>query len=178
MTAFARRPDKDTARQMARGLGWFSIGLGLAACVAPRGIARAVGLPENSRLVQAVGIRELLTGVGILGSRDQAPWIRGRFAGDIMDLSFLAAGLGAGNPDSRHRSRLAMLAVAQVTAADLLCLKALNEAETAALSRLPRIDYSARSGFSAPSTAMRGAALDDFQMPADMGTPQALRPWN
>ena len=42
------------AHSMARGLGWFSIGLGLAEVLAPRAVTRGLGMEGNEQLVQAM----------------------------------------------------------------------------------------------------------------------------
>src|SRR3954452_22927910 len=70
------------AHSMARGLGWFSIGLGLAEVLAPRALTRGLGMEGNEQLVQAYGLREIATGIGILSSDQPAPWIWGRVGGD------------------------------------------------------------------------------------------------
>src|SRR4051794_13844638 len=69
----AGRNRNDDPERLARGLGWFSIGLGLAQIAAPREMAHLIGVPgdnENQSLMRAVGLRELASGVGIL-SRDR-----------------------------------------------------------------------------------------------------------
>src|SRR5215208_7188744 len=38
--------------QLARGLGWFSLGLGLAELLAPRGVAKVAGLRGNTGLIR------------------------------------------------------------------------------------------------------------------------------
>src|SRR5688572_18253768 len=43
-TAAARAPQDE---RLARALGWFSLGLGVAEVVAPRGVARLVGLEDE-----------------------------------------------------------------------------------------------------------------------------------
>ena len=161
-----------SADTLARGLGWFSIGLGLAEVLAPRTLTRALGLQGHERLVQAYGLREIATGVGILAARNPAPWIWGRVGGDALDLATLAGGL---HDDNRHMANvgLAMGAVAAVGALDVYCATALSgESEPPRRVR----DYSGRSGFPREVQAMRGAA-SDFQMPADMRIPEALRPY-
>src|SRR5579883_2330486 len=48
--------------RLANGLGWFSIGLGLAEVIAPGALAQLIGVPEtdNSRKVlRAYGLREI-----------------------------------------------------------------------------------------------------------------------
>src|SRR5690242_9286505 len=52
--------------RLARFLGWFSIGLGVAEVVAPRTVARLVGTRNNSGLIRCYGLREIASGVGIL----------------------------------------------------------------------------------------------------------------
>ena len=49
----------------ARGLGWFSIGLGLVEIVAPRRLARFLGVRNHGVLFRIMGLREIASGVGI-----------------------------------------------------------------------------------------------------------------
>jgi hypothetical protein len=162
------------AHKVALGLGWFSIGLGLAQSLMPQTMARAVGLQGKESLVRAFGFREILSGVGILMSRDPEPWIWSRVAGDALDLGALSMGMRRDNPQFTG-SIVATLAVAQVTVVDYACASALaryrNEAER------PRIDYHGRSGFASSTEEMRGAALSDFEIPREYRIPEALRPW-
>jgi len=101
-------PDSATDR-LARGLGLFSIGLGLAEFVAPRALARAHDMPGNKPLIRAYGAREIATGVAILASDDPTPWIWGRVAGDVLDLATLTTSRRkqseAGQPGDRLRGR-------------------------------------------------------------------------
>lgn len=106
-------------RQLARGLGWFSIGLGVAQIVAPRRISRLIGVSPHPTLMLALGVRELVSGVGILQGRRPSGWLWSRVAGDGMDLAMLATALASGR-NARGRVALATAAVAGVTALDLL----------------------------------------------------------
>ena len=50
-----------TLERLSRGLGWFSIGLGLAQLVAPRRLAQLIGVPHDANtqaVLRAVGLRE------------------------------------------------------------------------------------------------------------------------
>ncbi|MGN6642365.1 MAG: hypothetical protein ACTHKU_05125, partial [Verrucomicrobiota bacterium] len=47
---------------LARGLGWFSIGLGLAGLLAPRRLGRTAGVGEHPGLIRLIGLRELASG--------------------------------------------------------------------------------------------------------------------
>jgi hypothetical protein len=169
--AFDRR-DGDAAHALTQGLGWFSIGLGVAELVAPGHLARFLGLEERTDLIRAYGAREIVTGVGIL-SEDPTPWMWGRVGGDLLDLGTLARGLGSDNPQ-RANVGLAVAAVAGVTALDLICARALGR-EEARLS-LPVRDYSDRHGMPRPPAAMRGIARD-LTIPADLRIPKAMRPY-
>jgi len=113
------------AHDLARFLGWFSIGLGLAEALAPRGFTRALGMRGAEGLVRAYGVREIATGLGILGFSDPTPFVWGRVAGDALDLATLAPFLSGDNPE-RANVGLALAAVAGVTALDLLCAMRLS----------------------------------------------------
>jgi hypothetical protein len=111
---------------LARALGWFSIGLGLAELVLPRQMAELTGVHKPD-LLRVYGVREIACGLGCLGSARPAGWLWGRVAGDALDLATLGAALVAGN-GQRGRALAATAAVAGVTALDLLCAGQLSAA--------------------------------------------------
>jgi hypothetical protein len=169
-----RRGHADTQTDtLARGLGVFSIALGLVELAAARSLTRALGMKGNETLVRAYGVREIATGVAILASKDPTPWIWGRVAGDALDVATLVTGLES---DNRKKDNvvLALAAVAGVTALDVYCAQALSQESPHPLP--PIRDYSKRSGLPRPPQAMRGAARD-FEVPRDFRTPEALRPY-
>jgi hypothetical protein len=169
-----RRGHADTATDsLARGLGWFSIALGIAEVVAPRALARALGMQGSEALIAAYGMREIATGVGILASKDPTPWIWGRVAGDALDLATLATGL-EGRNHKKDNIGIAMAAVAGVTALDVYCAQTLSSESPHPLP--PMQDYSDRTGFPRGLEQARGAA-NDFEVPRDFRQPEALRPW-
>ena len=47
--------DGDGPLALAQGLGWFSIGLGVAELVAPEQLARFLGMEEHTKLIRAYG---------------------------------------------------------------------------------------------------------------------------
>jgi len=103
---------------LAKGLGWFSIGLGVSQVIAPRKLSKIAGMGHHPVLMRLLGIREIVSGVGILVHRP-APWLWSRVAGDAMDLTLLGTALssdGAG----KHNRIAATSAVAAVTALDAL----------------------------------------------------------
>lgn len=120
LEADTRGADRDA--QLAGALGWFSVGLGLAQLIAPRGFTRAIGLcgdPGDQNLTRLVGLRELACGVGLLVNRRRpAPWLWARAAGDAMDLAMLGGSIAGGAPHP-DRTAAAALAVVGVTALDV-----------------------------------------------------------
>src|SRR3954468_12228451 len=82
---------------VGRGLGWFSIALGVTELVAPGGLARWLGMRGSEPLLQTYGAREVGTGIGILASNDPTAWLWGRVGGDILDIATLASGFDDDN---------------------------------------------------------------------------------
>ncbi len=107
--------DKD----IARGLAWFGIGLGLLEVCAPAAVAKAAGLEKHSTLIQAFGVREILSGAMILAAEDPQDLLWMRVAGDGLDGALLASGLSKDNPE-REKTLMATLAVAPVVLLDLI----------------------------------------------------------
>lgn len=106
--------------RLAIGLGWFSVGLGIAQLVAPRQLCRLIGVRADPNLLRLLGARELTTGIGILSRRGQAKWMHARVAGDAVDLALLGTALRSARCET-SRVAAATAAVAGVTAIDMLC---------------------------------------------------------
>lgn len=116
-----------SAEQLARGLGWFSIGLGLAELLAPRGVAKVAGVRgSNAGFIRLMGLREIAHGVAIFSQgRRPAAALWARVAGDALDLAALGAAFAS--PDSnKGRVAFATANVLAVTALDVLCAKQLS----------------------------------------------------
>lgn len=118
--------------KLARGLGWFSIGLGLAEVLAPRGIAKIAGVRGNhTGLIRLFGLREIASGIGIFAQgRRPAAAVWSRVAGDALDLAALGAAF-ASPRSSKGRVAFATANVLAVTALDLLCAQQLGKSATA-----------------------------------------------
>jgi uncharacterized membrane protein len=117
-----------------RGLGWFSVGLGLTQIIAPRLVQRLIGVPEGNTFgMRSLGLRELVSGLGMLDGRLPEGFLGGRVVGDVMDLSLLGVALR-----DRHAkpARLAVtgLAVLGVTALDVWARRKLASGDTKAES--------------------------------------------
>jgi uncharacterized membrane protein len=116
------------AEQLARGLGWFSIGLGLAEVLAPRGVAKLAGTEgRHTGLIRLFGLREIASGLGIfMQGKRPAGAVWSRVVGDALDLACLGVVLAA--PDShKGRAVFATANVLAVTALDVLCAQQLSE---------------------------------------------------
>jgi uncharacterized membrane protein len=111
---------------LAVGLGWFSIGLGLAELFAPRAVARAIGAQPRTGLLRLMGLREIVAGIGILSQRKPAFWLNTRIAGDAVDLALLGAAFVPGR-NRRNRLIMATTAVAGVTALDIISSRKLKQ---------------------------------------------------
>ena len=105
---------------LATFLGVFSIGLGLAETLAPRRFAETVGVRYGPAVVQAYGVREIVSGIGILAGRHPAGWLWGRVAGDVMDLATLAPELSGAGEERRRRVTNAIAAVAGALLMDVV----------------------------------------------------------
>jgi hypothetical protein len=163
-----------SVENMARGLGWFSIALGAWELLRPRSTADATGSKSSSTLIKAYGLRELTTGIGLLTARDPEPWLWARVSGDALDLATLVTDLRSPHAKTRNTA-IAIAAVLGVTVIDALCAKAAHD-QAQAPQEPPR-DYSDRVGMALSPEEMRGTARSSLQMPPDMQTPSALRPY-
>ena len=115
-----------SAKRLAKGLGWFSVGLGLTELLAPNAIAKVSGVSsKHTGLIRLYGLRELASGIGIFSQEKPTAAMWSRVAGDAMDLASLGAAFTS--PDAkRGRVAFATANVLAVTALDLICAKQLT----------------------------------------------------
>ncbi|MFL6550572.1 MAG: hypothetical protein ACJ8OJ_17910, partial [Povalibacter sp.] len=148
--------------RLARALGWFSIGLGVTELVAPGQLARMLGLDGKEMLIRSYGARELASAVPTL-SVDKPVGLASRIAGDVLDITTLAAALHRNNP-KRDNAMLAMALVVGITLLDIAAFTGVNAAHRRDRGTTQR-DYSNRSGLPRGVQASRGLARKDFQTP-------------
>src|SRR3954462_7573100 len=77
--------------EVARGLGWASIAIGASEILAPRQLEQAMGIGngQNTGILRALGVREIMHGVDILSHDDPTPGVWARVAGDALDTVLL-----------------------------------------------------------------------------------------
>lgn len=125
------RDGLDRGEGLARFMGLFSLGLGLAEVLAPDAMARLVGA-EPSRTtrntMRSMGAREIVSGIGVLANPDPAQWMQARIAGDALDLALLGKAMAG---DRKERTTLALLAVIGAAAADVVATVRLRSSEEA-----------------------------------------------
>jgi len=120
-------------KTVARALGWFSIGLGLAEVLAPRTLERFLGIRQHRFLLRVMGLREIASGVGILTGRRPSSWLWARVGGDVIDIAGLGMALSSDTAKSGNIG-LACVAVAGITVLDMRCAQELSQNDDTALS--------------------------------------------
>jgi hypothetical protein len=84
-TRQAEKARQDEVQRRGRGLGWLSLGLGVAQLATPDTVRRISGVddsPISRTVVPLVGARELVHAAGLLTSRRKGFWAWTRVAGD------------------------------------------------------------------------------------------------
>jgi uncharacterized membrane protein len=116
-------------RSLASFLGLVSVALGAAELLAPRRVARAIGLRPSAAtttILRGMALRELASGAGILSHPESKEWVGTRVAGDVVDLA--ALGFGLVKSERPLRTLLASAAVLGIAALDVLATEQLAEA--------------------------------------------------
>jgi hypothetical protein len=145
---------KRPADQLARGLGWFSIGLGVVELFAPRRDTKTLGMEGSETLVRAFGLREIMAGIMSL-SVDKNAGLWARVGGDGLDAAALLSGLTADNP-KKGNIALALLMVGGIAMLDYRAAqdtKPLRPARDARRKLFPN-----RSGYPRGLEGARGVA--------------------
>jgi hypothetical protein len=143
-----------TSDHLGKGLGWMSLGLGVAALFAGGRIAAALGLENKSNLVRLIGLREVASGIMTL-SPDRQTGLWSRVIGDVMDVILVATALDVPPSRQRDNAKLALAAVAGIAVLDLIA--AIGTTFERRRTDEPR-QFNDRSGFPRGVKASRGAA--------------------
>jgi uncharacterized membrane protein len=128
VTAFRSPLRSETALEattLSRGLGWFSVALGVTELAIPRILAKTIGVKPSagtSWLLRAMGVREVLAGIGVLMQPRRPLPLWSRVAGDAIDLALLGLATRSRRADL-PRLAGAAAAVAGVTALDIIAAR-------------------------------------------------------
>ena len=110
----------------AKGLGYFSIGLGLMELLMPAQVGEMIGVSSRYRaFLPVLGLREIAHGATILSEQKPTAGVWSRVGGDVIDLAYLGLGF-AGKENNKNRLIGATIAVLGVTALDVMCASALS----------------------------------------------------
>lgn len=162
--------------RLAKGLGWFSIGLGVTQLLAPQLLTRTLGLSGREGLMRVFGAREIASGMLTLSTEKQAG-MTSRVVGDLLDLAVLGAALGSHNR-KRDNAGVALAMTAGLTLIDIAVRKAL--ADTHGRRGRPR-DYADRSGFpskphGSPQSKLEGPKSEQARSSGSSGASKAHEP--
>jgi|GEM_PF-1766944 len=112
--------------KLAKGLGYFSIALGLSELLMPAQIGELIGVSQRYRaFLPVLGLREIAHGIGILSQQKPTEAVWTRVGGDAIDLAYLGAAFMSPE-NNKNRLTGATLAVLGVTALDVLCAQKLS----------------------------------------------------
>lgn len=151
--------------QLARALGWFSIGLGAMQLLAPWRVTETLGMEGRETLVRAFALREMLSGIMSL-SVDKNAGLWARVGGDGLDAAALLSGLTPDNPKKANIA-LALLMVGGIAMLDYRAAQETKPQRPSPSAR--RRLYPTRSGFPKGLAAAKSAAKQ-LTSPAKAGS--------
>ncbi|MEO3776703.1 SRPBCC family protein [Micromonospora sp. B11E3] len=117
-----REAQSRRSQGLARFLGWFSLGLGVATLAARPRVSRLCGVDDSrpaQAVLQAAGLRELGHAAVLLIPRRTGWGAWTRVAGDVVDLAASTTAMRNRRGDRRNRLMYATWALAGITAVDL-----------------------------------------------------------
>jgi hypothetical protein len=112
-------------KQVAIGLGWFGVALGAFEILGPKSVRKTLGMGRGPGSRDVFGLRELVTGIGILRGKDKAPWLWGRVGGDVLDLASLTSEFRSARC-GRAKLLATTAVVAGIAALDAICARRLS----------------------------------------------------
>ena len=110
---------------LAKTLGWFSVGLGVAEIAMPRRVGTLIGSKNSENLLRSMGAREIANGLAILKQPHTSRWLWARLGGDAVDLVLIGNALRSQRARKRHLLAVAAV-LGGVTALDVICSQRLS----------------------------------------------------
>ncbi len=117
-----------TDTQLARGLGWATIGIAAAEILATEQVEQLLGVDHHHALLKGFGLRELAVGLTLLSQSEPTPTLQAgiwaRVAGDVADVALMAVAA----PRTRNPGGFAVASalVAGIVALDVWAAVRLN----------------------------------------------------
>lgn len=111
----------ENQKRLGNGLGLASLALGGSEFLMPETVAEVSGLDEKYiPVLKAFGIREMVSGFGLLASKNKTPWLWSRVIGDVIDGAFLGwAYANEQDEEKRKKIVLAFTAISPIVLADI-----------------------------------------------------------
>jgi hypothetical protein len=78
-----------TRERLPLTLGWGSVGTGWVLLAFAGRVCRLLRLPDRTGLVRAVGVRDVIIGLGLVLGRERLPWLWARSVSDALDTAWL-----------------------------------------------------------------------------------------
>lgn len=112
-----------STRNVAMGLGLFSLALGFSEVLLTRKLAKAAGFkPHHATLLRIFGFREITSGVGLLSGKSQKAWMWSRVAGDAIDVAAMGYAFAKANTKAERKR----LVISAAVVAPIIFLDVIN----------------------------------------------------
>ncbi len=94
----------ERAQTLAAGVGWVSLGMGLALTLAPRGSAAQLGWGNRAALARVIGAADLIVGPALLLGRNRERWMTARALLSAVITVAYARALASGTTPRKGRA--------------------------------------------------------------------------
>jgi hypothetical protein len=116
------------AQGLALGIGWISLGIGLALTLAPRRSAAFLGWEDREGLARIIGAGDLIVGTGLLSDRRRPRWMLARMFLNVVLAGVYARVLADGTA-RRKRAGGGLILMAVLTVVDYSLSRRLRGAD-------------------------------------------------
>ncbi len=116
------------SQELALGVGWISLGIGLALTLAARRSAAFLGWEDREGLARLIGASDLIVGMGLLLDRRRSRWMLARaFLNVVLAGSYVW--VLAGGTDRRKRAAGGLVMMTVLTVVDYSLSRRLRRAD-------------------------------------------------
>ena len=121
-------PKTVPVRGLAAGIGWISLGMGLALTLAPGRSAEFFGWEDRVALARVIGACDLIVGTGLLSGRRRSRWMLARAVLNVVLAGSYARVLADGTA-RRNRAGGGLVVMSVLTAVDYSLSRRLRGAD-------------------------------------------------